>query len=417
MSTEDQSTLHSRMIEWAALSNQQRIQARLNFAEVKRIPADERKLKWEQYQKLVPVPPIAPAGHSPRILLAPPPAPAETVLSPSPPERAPAAAAAATPAVSVAPAAPASSGATAQPVPAEAQVPAPSTAADQPPSEASSSDQPASSNPLAPSAPVSIVPGLWRRMACWLYEGMLLFAVVFVSGWLFSTLGQMRDAMDSRRHLLQAFSFRCIRRVLRLVLDQGPDPRHEDLEHPHRRPGSGFLPPLAAIAPFKLSGGESTVLIFGWVAVWAVLARFHPDRQFWHDAWAGTTAHHLQTDEPPMSAVPKLPDPAVNPQKASQGPRSRLACHADLPARPARRLERARLPPGSHPVDRDDPGSLLLGRPLGRGRAARRQRRARDDRGASQHRRGGRHPTASGPSGTTSPSAPRTWAAPPCCFR
>jgi len=160
MSAEDQSTLHSRMIEWAALSNQQRIQARLNFAEVKRIPADERKLKWEQYQalseeekrklaeraaakprgaaipvrpvssqKLVPVPPIAPAGHSPRILLAPPPAPAETVLVASPPERAPAAA---TPAVSVTPAAPASSGATAQPVPAEAQVPAPSTAADQP---------------------------------------------------------------------------------------------------------------------------------------------------------------------------------------------------------------------------------------------------------------------------------------------
>src|SRR5690349_3069050 len=50
-------------------------------------------------------------------------------------------------------------------------------------------------------------PGLWRRMACWLYEGMLLFAVVFVAGWLFSTLGQMRDAMDSRRHLLQAFLF------------------------------------------------------------------------------------------------------------------------------------------------------------------------------------------------------------------
>ena len=44
-------------------------------------------------------------------------------------------------------------------------------------------------------------------MACWLYEGMLLFAVVFVAGWLFSTLGQMRDAMDSRRHLLQAFLF------------------------------------------------------------------------------------------------------------------------------------------------------------------------------------------------------------------
>jgi uncharacterized RDD family membrane protein YckC len=44
-------------------------------------------------------------------------------------------------------------------------------------------------------------------MACWLYEGMLLFAVVFVAGWLFSTLGQMRNAMDERRHLLQAFLF------------------------------------------------------------------------------------------------------------------------------------------------------------------------------------------------------------------
>ena len=44
-------------------------------------------------------------------------------------------------------------------------------------------------------------------MACWLYEGMLLFGVVFVPGWLFSTLGQVRDAMDARRPLLQAFLF------------------------------------------------------------------------------------------------------------------------------------------------------------------------------------------------------------------
>jgi uncharacterized RDD family membrane protein YckC len=49
-----------------------------------------------------------------------------------------------------------------------------------------------------------------------------------------------------------------------------------------------FLPPLAGISPFKLSGGEASVLIVGWVAVWALLARFHPERQFWHDAWAGT---------------------------------------------------------------------------------------------------------------------------------
>jgi len=171
MSADDQSTLHSRMIEWAALSNQQRAQARLNFAEVKRIPADERKVKWEQYQalseeekrklaerapakprgaaiparpissqKLVPVPAITPGGqHTPRILLAPPPTPATTpattVLVASPPERAPAAATT-TPAVSIVPIAPAPSSAAVPPVPAEAQVPAPSSAAEQPSSSA-----------------------------------------------------------------------------------------------------------------------------------------------------------------------------------------------------------------------------------------------------------------------------------------
>ncbi|WP_256228093.1 DUF3106 domain-containing protein [Variovorax sp. YR750] len=165
MSAEEQSTLHSRMIEWAALSNQQRAQARLNFAEVKRIPPDERKVKWEQYQalseeekrklaerappkprgaaipvrpvssqKLVPVPAVTPGGqHTPRILLAPPPAPtvtpATTIMVASPPERAPAAATA-TPAVSVIPAAPAPAGIAAPPVPAEAQVPAPSSTAE-----------------------------------------------------------------------------------------------------------------------------------------------------------------------------------------------------------------------------------------------------------------------------------------------
>lgn len=156
MSADDQTTLHSRMIEWAALSNQQRAQARLNFAEVKRVPADERKAKWEQYQalseeekrrlaeraparprgaaipvrpvpaqKLVAVPAVTPPGqHTPRIMLAPPASvsgvtPAAAVLVASPPERAPAAAAV--------PAASAASTANAQPVPAEAQVLVPSS--------------------------------------------------------------------------------------------------------------------------------------------------------------------------------------------------------------------------------------------------------------------------------------------------
>ncbi|VTU30764.1 hypothetical protein H6CHR_03465 [Variovorax sp. PBL-H6] len=52
LSPAEQETLHSRMTEWATLSNQQRSQARLNFADVKQIPVDERKAKWEAYQAL-----------------------------------------------------------------------------------------------------------------------------------------------------------------------------------------------------------------------------------------------------------------------------------------------------------------------------------------------------------------------------
>ena len=48
----EQAKLHSRMTEWIALSPQQRIQARLNFAETSKVPADEKMAKWQSYQTL-----------------------------------------------------------------------------------------------------------------------------------------------------------------------------------------------------------------------------------------------------------------------------------------------------------------------------------------------------------------------------
>jgi uncharacterized RDD family membrane protein YckC len=150
-----------------------------------------------------------------------------------------------------------------------------------------------------------MAPGLWRRMACWLYEGVLLFAVVFIAGWLFSTLGQMRDSLDSKRHLLQGFLFVVLGLYfvwfwmhgqtlamktwgIRVVDRQGQrlTPRRALLRY--LLCWIWFLPPLAVLAPFGLAGGELAVLTAGWVIVWALLARFQPERQFWHDAWAGT---------------------------------------------------------------------------------------------------------------------------------
>lgn len=50
--TEEQTKLHERMTEWASLSARQRSQARLNYADAKRLPTSEKLAQWEAYQAL-----------------------------------------------------------------------------------------------------------------------------------------------------------------------------------------------------------------------------------------------------------------------------------------------------------------------------------------------------------------------------
>jgi len=54
MPVAEQAKLHSRMTEWAALSAEQRTQARLNFGETQQLAPDNKKAKWEAYQALSP---------------------------------------------------------------------------------------------------------------------------------------------------------------------------------------------------------------------------------------------------------------------------------------------------------------------------------------------------------------------------
>jgi len=49
----------------------------------------------------------------------------------------------------------------------------------------------------APSPAVAL-PSRWRRFSSMMYEGVLLFAVVFLAGWLFDTLTQSRSGMTLR---------------------------------------------------------------------------------------------------------------------------------------------------------------------------------------------------------------------------
>lgn len=141
-------------------------------------------------------------------------------------------------------------------------------------------------------------------MACWAYEGILLFGVVFISGYLFGSLSQTRNAMDNR-HALQAFLFVVFGIYFTWFGAKGQTLAmktwHIRLVDIAGRPVTQlralgryvlswvwFLPPLMAVQPFTLNTGETIVIVLGWVAVWAVLSRFHPRRQFWHDALAGT---------------------------------------------------------------------------------------------------------------------------------
>lgn len=147
-------------------------------------------------------------------------------------------------------------------------------------------------------------PPLIRRMASWLYEGMLLFGVVFIAGYLFSTLSQTRHAMDHRAGL-QAFLFLVLGIYFTWFWHRGQtlamktwhikvvDVQGRPLTQAHalRRyliSWLWFAPPLVLTWPLHLPALEVAVLMMGWVVLWALLSRFHPQRQFWHDALANT---------------------------------------------------------------------------------------------------------------------------------
>lgn len=147
-------------------------------------------------------------------------------------------------------------------------------------------------------------PGLLRRMACWVYEGLLLFGVVFIAGYLFGTLSQTRHALDNRL-LLQLFLFLVFGIYfvwfwakgqtlamktwnLRVVDVSGRPLSQARALRRYLFCWVWFVPPFLALAPFRLPAIEQGVLWLGWVAVWALLSRFHPQRQFWHDEMAGT---------------------------------------------------------------------------------------------------------------------------------
>ena len=131
-----------------------------------------------------------------------------------------------------------------------------------------------------------------------------MFGVVFIAGYLFGTLSQTRNGMDNR-NALQAFVFVVFGIYfvwfwakgqtlamktweIRLVDISGAQITQKRALLRYVLSWLWFLPPLLFSYVAVLPAAQSVVLTLVWVGLWAVLARLHPQQQFWHDAWSGT---------------------------------------------------------------------------------------------------------------------------------
>ena len=149
-------------------------------------------------------------------------------------------------------------------------------------------------------------PGLWRRLASFLYEGVLLFGVLMIAGYLFSALTQQRHALFGR-HGLQAFVFVVLGIYfvwfwshggqtvamkawhIRLVDHRGAPVSQARALARYLLSWLWFVPALATLSLAGLHGGGAIAgMLIAGVAAYAALARLHPQRQFWHDAACGT---------------------------------------------------------------------------------------------------------------------------------
>lgn len=147
-------------------------------------------------------------------------------------------------------------------------------------------------------------PSLRRRMACWLYESLLLFGVVFVGGLILGSVGVLFGTPLSPS-TLQALLLLVLGAYFAWFWSKGQTLAmktwHIQVVDKHGYPLTRvrafaryalcwvwLLPPLALTAPFQLPMTEVAVLTLGWIVIWALLSRFHPERQFLHDVLAGT---------------------------------------------------------------------------------------------------------------------------------
>ncbi len=157
----------------------------------------------------------------------------------------------------------------------------------------------AAQNSTLPTAPLK------NRLFCMVYEGMLLFGVLFISGWLFSTLLQQRHAL-ALRHAQQVWQFLVLGAYfcwfwthggqtlamktwrVRVVDRAGRPVRWKRAALRYLLAWLWLLPGFALAWLFGAQGWMLMLVPLLNVVLWAAAVRLDADRQFLHDRFAGT---------------------------------------------------------------------------------------------------------------------------------
>jgi uncharacterized RDD family membrane protein YckC len=162
-------------------------------------------------------------------------------------------------------------------------------------------------------------PSLLRRLAAFVYEGVLLFGVTMAAGYIYGILTQQRHALQGKTGL-QAFLFvvlaiyfswfwsRSGQTVamkawhIRLVSTDGTPVQQSRALLRYLLSWLWFVPAWAAAHALHLQAMSAIggLTLLG-VLVYAGLVWLRPDRQFWHDGLCGTRLVHWQPERPTKS--------------------------------------------------------------------------------------------------------------------
>lgn len=158
-----------------------------------------------------------------------------------------------------------------------------------------------------------LTPSVRRRLACWLYEGALLFGVLVTAGLAYFIFAHWVSGLgpeDVGDHplLRSGFQATCFFSLglyfiwfwargqtlamktwhIRVVDKQGQALSYKLALLRYMASWLWFMPPLLATLVIDLPPRQVALLTTVWVILWALLSRLHPERQFLHDALVGT---------------------------------------------------------------------------------------------------------------------------------